>query len=225
MKLKLITVWIVAMSCVVPTHAQSCEDAFVAGFGFSTRATGDGERREGIATYKGGFRKYEVYGAYEKFLWKGLFLMPELSLWYSDNYDDDLYKYSYDPSVDLNPDLKRGKLSSWQIGGTVSALGAWRQQLFHNFCVDFLTGPRLTINFKGKVKGYGYEFDDFYRTLMFEWRFGVGINILRHWRVGVNFDLRTGRHKDISTGVNGMGWLPGDRILHNSWNFSVGYRF
>lgn len=134
----IVSVAIVAAG-IMPVGAQETSDEFVVGFGFSVPATSGNDGLDGAPTYNGGFRKYEIYGAFEKFLWKGLFVMPEVSLWYSDNYDDKLAKAQVDPSTDPNPDLKYGKESAWQIGGTISAYGAWRQPLGSNFSVDILT--------------------------------------------------------------------------------------
>lgn len=223
---KILTIALTTLfSVLMPTVAQGQEDSFVAGFGFSIASKNNDETSYGGADYNGGFRKYEVFGAYEKFIWKGLFVMPEVSFWYSDNYDDKLTKVYVDPSEDKRPDLKPGKDSAWQIGSTISAMGAWRQHFGQNFSLDFLTGPRLALNFTSRVKGFGYEYKDFYNTATFEWRFGIAANIFSHWRLSLNFDLKTGTHKNSSTNQMGLAWIPAGEKRHNSWNFSIGYRF
>lgn len=159
----------------------------------------------------------------KKFLWEGLFISPELSLWYSDNYDDYLCK----PLGSEFPGLYSFDGSGWQIGGTVAASAAWRQQFSPNFSVDFLTGPRFNFNFIGKVKGFGQECKDLYRPLVFGWRLGAGFNIKSHIRIGVNYDFNFGDHKAAcdAKSENSYLWSASRKPHRDAINFSVGYRF
>lgn len=220
---------VITMAVTQEANAQQRRDAFTAGIAFSVPTPQTGEQPVGGLPYEGGFRKYEIYGAYEKFILGSFFVMPEVSLWYSDNYDDIVYKRGLmpmdDPYPDPYPDLKRGKEDYWQIGGTISILAAWRQPIGNKFSVDLLTGPRVPVNIKGHIEGYNHVFSDFYRPVRFEWRFGIGANLWSHWRVGVSFDLRPGRHKKVDTGVDGLKWNPSDEKYRNEWSFSLGYRF
>lgn len=217
------------ISCVftgtLSSLAQGRNDAFVLNAGISVPAGGIEMVRDGSPFRQGGFRKYEFGAVYEKFIWNNFFVAPELSLWYGDNYDDKLIKFHYDPGYDPNPEMKPGKRDSWQFGATIGTMAAWRVQPCRNFSFDVITGPRLDINFVGKVKGYGLEYSNFYRTATFDWRIGLGLNIATHLRFGVNFDFRSGRYKNVDTGEEYIFWRPSGEQRRNAWNLSIGYRF
>lgn len=205
--------------------AAQTEDAFVVNFEFSIQSARD-FYIDGARLYEERFRQYGVNASYEKFVWRNLFIAPQVSLWYSDNYNDILFKgHDFEPPYDLRPDLKYGDDKAWQFGGTLAVMGAWRVPIAKSFSLDVLTGPMLDISFKSKVKGLGLEYNNPYRTVAFDWRVGVGVNIVKHVRVGVNFDIRTGDHKYYKPNEDYVYFLPSGYKRLNAWNFAVGYRF
>lgn len=211
------------MMCLL-SSAQGRSDAFVISAEMSVPAHNDKLMSDGSPYQLGSFKKYGITGAYEKFVWKSLFVMPKLSLWYSDNSGDKLIKH-YIIGVDSRPDLKPGGCKSWQLGSTIAANIAYRIQLFPIASVDIHTGPKLDVCLIGRVENYGLKYDDFYRTVTFDWGFGATVNVLRHICVGVEFDIRPGHHKTVETGEKDIYWRPSGQIRRNVWTFSVGYRF
>lgn len=205
--------------------AQEHHDNFVLSAGYSF-AVGNERITDPIAKYdyEESFNKFDLTAGYEAFLWRDLFAMPQVSLWYSDNPHDYLVKKALtNPNPNPQPDF--GGHKAWQFGATVAIMGAWRFGLGQNFSLDVLTGPMLNMGFSSKVKGWNLEFSNRYRAASFDWRAGVALNIKNNLRVGANFDLRTGRHKSVANDFDRVYFLPSGKKRCNGLNFSVGYRF
>lgn len=212
----------------IPSVAQQTKnDAVVVTAGYSLPALQKKEMLDGGAIYEEHFHKYDISVGYEKFVWRNLFVMPQVQLWYSNNCNDDLYYNLWLelPDIDFQPDPNHPKEEAWQFGGIVDVMGAWRLSLGESLSLDFLTGPMLNICFASRVKGLGFEYKDFYRTVTFDWRIGLALNIKSHLRIGANLDLRTGRHKKVNTGEKYLYFIPSGEPRRDALNFSVGYRF
>ena len=213
-------------------------DAFVieAGAGFYTH--------ENNSDYYGGwtsdglshFWEIEAGLAYEKFLWKGFFVRPEVSLFYRNNYNTSLgTERQYNPGqgpgvapgVDLRPDLKPGNNPErdYQIGAKINCLAAWRQPVCRVLSVDILTGPLVAFNIYGATETYGLRYTDLHRAVTFTWRSGIALNIGNHFRVAGYFNINTGHNKTVELDEEHVYWTASGEKYANSWTITLGYRF
>lgn len=203
--------------------AQDHHDTFVLSAGYSF-AVGHDKIADPYAgyDYDEAFNKFDITASYEAFAWRGLFFMPQVSLWYSDNPHDYIIKK---PMTNPDPQPDYGGHKAYQYGGTAATMVAWRFDLGQNFSLDVLTGPMLNLNFGSKVKGWNLVYRNRYCATTFDWRAGVALNIKSRLRVGANFDVRTGRQKVVQEEYQRIFFLPSGKKRCNGLNFSVGYRF
>ncbi len=222
MKKSIIAILAFMLTGLLTASAQEHKNTFVLSAGYSFAAFPD---KITDATsghdYQEAFHKIDITGAYEAFVWRNLFLSPQLSLWHSDNYHDYMMKLTQlSTDIQIDKDTK-----ATQTGGTIALMTGWRVDLGKKFSLDVLTGPMLDLTFSSNVEGWGLKYHNYCRAAVFEWRAGLALNIMSHLRVGANFDLRTGSHKKYQFDSNRLYFLQSGKKNCNAINISVGYRF
>lgn len=227
MKKVILSIFLWLFTACFSVMGQHAQNAIVVKFGYTMPSFQKKILWDGRPNYHESFNKLDIAACYEAFMWRHMFIQPEISLWYSNNYNDGLVLFKGLNGTGLPDgfDNMIDKKKAWQAGATIDVMGAWRVPLRDNFSIDFLTGPMIDVCFASRVKGLGLEYKNFYRTVTFDWRVGVAFNIRNHMRIGANLDLRPGNHKTVDTGEKYVYFIPSGESRRDALNFSLGYRF
>ena len=158
--------------------------------GFSVGVEGNFSLYDEKETVFNDFKGTTVSGSYTAFLAKGLFVRPQISVYYEDH--------------DAVKGLALGGLSPETIDlhasetGVGFAVFAGYRIPAGQLSVDLLTGPYYSVaidqhetyeyQFAGKPSSTVSHYMDQYNKSSLRWRFGLGLNV---WRltVGASFDL------------------------------------
>lgn len=184
----------------MPAMAQEnalWRDAFTAGVNYSFNVRDIKEMDyQGVA----------LNGGYRKFLYWGLFVMPEVSLYWQ--------QYDYVPNVDcsIGPgipcNIGNEKLNRFGIGA--DALLGVRIPIAEKVGIDLMAGPYINWSFVNSGKDYDKKSDSF----EIRGRFGLGVSILD--KVSVN------AFYDVAKTEIGVGY---DKNRGNIVTVGVGYTF
>ena len=147
-----------------------------------------------------------VSGSYTAFHWKGLFVRPELSMYYERHAIEMLLGGSY---------ADRDHVA--EMGFGIALFGGYRVPLGAKTSFDLLTGPYYTIAVnQHETNGDDHEFN-LYNKSSLRWRFGVGLNV-RRLTIGASFDL--GLLK-----IGGFSSSHSDDRESNVVSVGIGYNF
>lgn len=138
------------------------------------------------------YKSATVTAGYRKFLYKGFFVMPELSL----NYQQYNNHISWDANNIYSSQKlpEKGKLNRAGIG--IDALVGIRIPIVEKVGIDLMTGPYGGYSFVNNADEYFpsgnlYEFE-------FRWRFGLGISIFDKYSITATYDLI---RPELGTGI------------------------
>ena len=205
---------LLGMAMCLPVAAQKSvvwRDSFNAGVNYSLNVGEADIDYNGVA----------INAGYRKFLYWGLFVMPEVSLYWQQ------YKYEYTAVYDYAPYppgsgietpphqnySERRKESLDRFGIGADALVGIRVSIVEKVGIDLMAGPYIGWSFANNVDGFDGEFDNF----EVRGRFGVGVSVLDKVYVNAFYDV--GKKKFIKEG----NWNYNNR--GNIVTVGVGYTF
>ena len=200
---RIILILIGAAMCL-PVAAQKSRlwnDSFNAGVSYSTNVLNEKEM-----DYKGVALNF----GYRKFLYYGLFVMPEASIYWQ--------KYDYFPEVDAvtppgimhSAPKEKSKLNRAGLG--IDALVGIRISMAEKVGIDLMAGPYIGWSFANKEDGFSYDYDNF----EVRGRFGVGISVLDKIYVNAFYDVCKKKFIDDNSYHNNRG---------NIVTVGIGYTF
>ena len=168
--MKRIILILMGVAMCLPVAAQErsrlWNDSFNAGVSYSTNVLNEKEMD---------YRGVALNFGYRKFLYYGLFVMPEASIYWQ--------KYDYFPEVDaVTPP------------GIMHLLGV-RISMAEKVGIDLMAGPYIGWSFVNKED---YFFDEDYDNFEVRGRFGVGVSVLDKVYVNAFYDV--GKKKFIKEG-------------------------
>ena len=177
-------------------------DTFNAGVSYSTNVL-----NEKTIDYRGALN----FG-YRKFLYYGLFVMPEASLYWQ-KYDCTTERVSspYPPDFgDQDSKAEKDKLN--RVGLGIDALLGIRISMAEKVGIDLMAGPYIGWSFANKEDGFSYDYDNF----EVRGRFGVGISVLDKIYVNAFYDVCKKKFIDDNSYHNNRG---------NIVTVGIGYTF
>lgn len=192
---------LIGVAMCLPVAAQErsrlWNDSFNAGMSYSTNVLNEKEMD---------YRGVALNFGYRKFLYYGLFVMPEASLYWQ--------QYDYFPNVfcAIGPDIPgcggREKLNRFGIGA--DALLGIRISIAEKVGIDLMGGPYINWSFVNSGEDYDKKSDSF----EIRGRFGAGVSILDKVYVNAFYD--------VAKKVIGVGY---DNNRGNIVTVGVGYTF
>ena len=193
MKLRRLLLVLLVLIAGLPVVAQEntlWKDGFTAGVGY-----GFNVRDIKTLDYKG----VALSGGYRKFLYSGLFVMPEVSLYWQE------YEYEGAPP---GGSLATHSLNRFGIGA--DALLGIRISIAEKVGIDLMGGPYINWSFVNSGEDYDKKSDSF----EIRGRFGAGVSILDKVYVNAFYD--------VAKKVIGVGY---DNNRGNIVTVGVGYTF
>ena len=132
------------------------------------------------------FRGVTVGGNYKWFLVKGLFLRPELTVYY-ENHDESILDFSGEMEEHYNQARDGSGNHSTEVGIGLATMIGYRIPVSKLISYDFFTGPYYSVALDQHETLYGRHYINEYNRSSLRWRVGVGVNVWRI-KVGASFD-------------------------------------
>lgn len=130
-----------------------------------------------------GYDSFSATFGYRKFLYWGLFIMPEASLYYQ--------KYDFSKAIDVvgnstSGRTKEDKFNLHRFGLNLDAMIGVRVNAFDKIGIDLITGPYLGYTFADK---YDWGIPEGCYKWEFRWRLGIGISIQDKVSITTSYDF------------------------------------
>lgn len=186
--MKRIILMLIGVAMCLPVAAQErsrlWNDSFNAGVSYSTNVL-----NEKTMNYRG----VSLNFGYRKFLYYGLFVMPEASIYWQKYDCFSELNAATPPGIMHSAPKEKSKLN--RVGLGIDALLGIRISMAEKVGIDLMAGPYIGWSFVNKEEHY---FDEDYDNFEIRGRFGVGISVLDKVYVNAFYDV--GKKKFINEG-------------------------